>query len=58
MHFDRLGFGQAGSAILPFVTGFLGGKFGIASLQPLSVGNPTHNRTLAYFSFEIELWLP
>lgn len=29
------GFGQAGSAILPFITGALASKFGIKSLQPL-----------------------
>ncbi len=27
--------GQAGSAMLPFLTGLLASKFGIASLQPL-----------------------
>ena len=27
--------GQAGSAVLPFLTGLLASKFGIASLQPL-----------------------
>ncbi|GBE88612.1 MFS general substrate transporter [Sparassis crispa] len=31
------GFGQAGSAVLPFVTGLLASKFGIGSLQPLIV---------------------
>ena len=31
------GAGQAGSAVLPFITGLLAQKFGIASLQPLSV---------------------
>jgi fucose permease len=29
------GFGQAGSAVLPFLTGIFSSKFGIASLQPL-----------------------
>jgi len=29
------GFGQAGSAILPFMTGALASRFGISSLQPL-----------------------
>ena len=29
------GFGQAGSAFLPFITGVLAAKFGIGSLQPL-----------------------
>lgn len=29
------GIGQAGSAVLPFVTGLLASKFGIGSLQPL-----------------------
>ena len=29
------GAGQAGSAVLPFITGLLAQKFGIASLQPL-----------------------
>ncbi|KAK7056396.1 hypothetical protein VNI00_002950 [Paramarasmius palmivorus] len=28
------GFGQAGSAVLPFITGALAGKYGISSLQP------------------------
>ncbi|KZT32778.1 MFS general substrate transporter [Sistotremastrum suecicum HHB10207 ss-3] len=31
------GFGQAGSAILPFLTGMLASKFGIHTLQPLLV---------------------
>ncbi|KAJ4501451.1 major facilitator superfamily domain-containing protein [Lentinula lateritia] len=31
------GFGQAGSAVLPFMTGALASKFGIKSLQPLLV---------------------
>ncbi|KAF8517398.1 MFS general substrate transporter [Hysterangium stoloniferum] len=31
------GFGQAGSALLPFMTGALASKFGISSLQPLTV---------------------
>ncbi|KAH8104025.1 MFS general substrate transporter [Cristinia sonorae] len=31
------GVGQAGSAVLPFVTGLLASKFGIESLQPLMV---------------------
>ncbi|KAF8484334.1 MFS general substrate transporter [Gautieria morchelliformis] len=31
------GFGQAGSALLPFMTGTLASKFGISSLQPLVV---------------------
>ncbi|KZT04502.1 MFS general substrate transporter [Laetiporus sulphureus 93-53] len=31
------GVGQAGSAVLPFVTGLLSSKFGIASLQPFIV---------------------
>ncbi|CAL1699272.1 unnamed protein product [Somion occarium] len=31
------GFGQAGSAVLPFMTGLLASKFGIGSLQPLIV---------------------
>ncbi|KAF9265534.1 MFS general substrate transporter [Marasmius fiardii PR-910] len=31
------GFGQAGSAVFPFMTGALAGKFGIKSLQPLLV---------------------
>lgn len=30
-----IGFGQAGSALLPFMTGALANKFGINSLQPL-----------------------
>ena len=29
------GVGQAGSAVLPFITGLLASKFGIGSLQPL-----------------------
>ena len=29
------GMGQAGSAVLPFLTGVLASRFGIASLQPL-----------------------
>ena len=29
------GFGQAGSALLPFLTGALAGKAGIKALQPL-----------------------
>ena len=29
------GVGQTGSAILPFITGVLAGRFGITSLQPL-----------------------
>ncbi|KIM30930.1 hypothetical protein M408DRAFT_21744 [Serendipita vermifera MAFF 305830] len=31
------GFGQAGSAVLPFITGALASQFGIVSLQPLLV---------------------
>ncbi|KAI0783169.1 MFS general substrate transporter [Abortiporus biennis] len=31
------GFGQAGSAVLPFLTGLFASKFGIGSLQPLVV---------------------
>ncbi|KAI0947983.1 hypothetical protein AcW1_009604 [Taiwanofungus camphoratus] len=31
------GLGQAGSAVLPFITGLLASKFGIGSLQPLCV---------------------
>ena len=31
------GFGQAGSAVFPFMTGGLAGKFGIKSLQPLLI---------------------
>ncbi|KAL0570179.1 hypothetical protein V5O48_011784 [Marasmius crinis-equi] len=31
------GFGQAGSAVFPFMTGALAGKFGIESLQPLLI---------------------
>ncbi|KAF9265531.1 MFS general substrate transporter [Marasmius fiardii PR-910] len=31
------GFGQAGSAVFPFMTGALAGKYGIRSLQPLLV---------------------
>ncbi|KAI0918522.1 hypothetical protein AcW1_009604 [Taiwanofungus camphoratus] len=31
------GLGQAGSAVLPFITGLLASKFGIGSLQPLIV---------------------
>lgn len=31
------GFGQAGSAVLPFMTGAIAGKHGIKSLQPLYV---------------------
>ncbi|KIK69642.1 hypothetical protein GYMLUDRAFT_186853 [Collybiopsis luxurians FD-317 M1] len=31
------GFGQAGSAVIPFMTGALANKFGITSLQPLLV---------------------
>ncbi|ESK90172.1 hypothetical protein Moror_7761 [Moniliophthora roreri MCA 2997] len=31
------GFGQAGSAVIPFMTGALAGRFGIWSLQPLLV---------------------
>ncbi|KAL0565193.1 hypothetical protein V5O48_016837 [Marasmius crinis-equi] len=31
------GFGQAGSAVFPFMTGVLAGKFGIDSLQPLLI---------------------
>jgi len=33
------GLGQAGSALIPFVTGALAGKFGIGSLQPFMVAN-------------------
>jgi len=33
------GFGQAGSALIPFATGALAGKFGIGSLQPFMVAN-------------------
>ena len=29
------GVGQAGSAVLPFITGILASRFGISSLQPL-----------------------
>ena len=29
------GVGQAGSAVLPFLTGLLASRFGITSLQPL-----------------------
>lgn len=29
------GIGQAGSAVLPFITGILASRFGISSLQPL-----------------------
>ena len=32
---NHAGFGQAGSALLPFMTGALANKFGINSLQPL-----------------------
>lgn len=31
------GFGQAGSAVLPFMTGAISSKYGIKSLQPLWV---------------------
>lgn len=31
------GVGQAGSAVLPFITGLISSRFGIASLQPLYV---------------------
>lgn len=31
------GIGQAGSAVLPFITGLISSKFGIGSLQPLCV---------------------
>ncbi|KAK1220367.1 hypothetical protein PQX77_016858 [Marasmius sp. AFHP31] len=31
------GFGQAGSAVFPFMTGALAGKFGITSLQPVLI---------------------
>jgi fucose permease len=31
------GFGQAGSAVLPFITGAMASKVGIQSLQPLCV---------------------
>jgi len=31
------GFGQAGSAVLPFATGALASKFGVGSLQPLLI---------------------
>ena len=31
------GFGQAGSAVLPFMAGALANRFGIGSLQPLYV---------------------
>ncbi|KLO09001.1 MFS general substrate transporter [Schizopora paradoxa] len=31
------GFGQAGSAVLPFITGTMASKFGVASLQPLVI---------------------
>lgn len=34
------GIGQAGSAVLPLVTGLLASKFGIGSLQPLCVSFP------------------
>ena len=37
------GIGQAGSAILPLVTGLLAQKFGIGSLQPLYVTLLTPN---------------
>ena len=30
-----VGVGQAGSAVLPFLTGLLASRFGITSLQPL-----------------------
>ena len=33
------GIGQAGSAVLPFLTGLLASKFGIGSLQPLCVSS-------------------
>jgi len=33
------GCGSAGSAIIPFITGALAGKFGIGSLQPFMVAN-------------------
>jgi len=32
------GFGQAGSAVLPFITGTMASKFGVQSLQPLVIG--------------------
>jgi len=41
------GFGQAGSAVLPFMTGALASRVGIKSLQPLLVG---------MMSFMIGLW--
>jgi len=41
------GFGQAGSAVLPFMTGALASQVGIKSLQPLLVG---------MMSFMIGLW--
>ncbi|GJJ15711.1 hypothetical protein Clacol_009989 [Clathrus columnatus] len=33
------GFGQAGSALLPFITGALASKFGISSLQPFVIAD-------------------
>jgi fucose permease len=36
------GFGQAGSAILPFITGAMASRVGIQSLQPLCVLHPNH----------------
>ncbi|KAF4564724.1 hypothetical protein EYR40_010896 [Pleurotus pulmonarius] len=41
------GFGQAGSAVIPFMTGALASKYGIQSLQPLLV---------AMMAFMIILW--
>ncbi|KAG6839778.1 hypothetical protein C0991_011729 [Blastosporella zonata] len=34
------GFGQTGSALLPFMTGAISNKYGIRSLQPLCVNAP------------------
>jgi fucose permease len=42
-------FGQAGSAVLPFITGTMAAKLGIQSLQPLCV-NPSF-----YFNFRESL---
>ena len=37
------GFGQAGSAILPFITGAMASRVGVRSLQPLYVSYPSLN---------------
>lgn len=40
------GFGQAGSAIIPFITGAIAQKHGIKSLNPVSVSHFLHLSTM------------